>query len=163
MRLRSQIVFIRQRSRQRVPVARQCEGGMPCAWEEVVLLRLIRPTLRAFKDGTVTPTQAAVKLAPFLLVFGGPYGFDPPGPYQSEELTREISELAAPWPDRDQDRATQRGRGSCALACRSLRRTGPTDRLWKSRPYVMFDIVVNSRTRFHATEWPGSSVGRAYD
>jgi hypothetical protein len=65
-------------------------------WSEV-LLRLIGPTLRAFMDGTITPAQAAVKVAPFLLVFGGPYGFDPAtGPHQSEELTREISEFAAP-------------------------------------------------------------------
>jgi len=65
------------------------------AWEQVVF-RLIGPTLRAFKDGTITPAQAAVKVAPFVLVFGGPYGFDRPGPNHSEELTQEISEFAAP-------------------------------------------------------------------
>lgn len=72
------------------------------AWEQVVLPRLIGPTRRAFKNGTITPAQAAVKVAPFLLVFGGPYGFDVRSDaahdwaQRSEELTKEISEFAAP-------------------------------------------------------------------
>jgi hypothetical protein len=67
------------------------------AWAQVVLPRLIGPTLQAFIHGTVTPTQAAVKIAPFVLVFGGPYGFDSAtGPHLSQELTQKISEFAAP-------------------------------------------------------------------
>jgi hypothetical protein len=67
-----------------------------------VVTKIIGPPLQRFLKGGLSATEAAIKVAPFLLVLGGAYGFDPnekDDPIwhaRTEELTRRIGEFAAP-------------------------------------------------------------------
>ena len=67
-----------------------------------VVTRIIGPTLERFTKGDISAADAAIKVAPFVLVFGGAYGFDPqPGEdptwfARSQALTLQISAFAAP-------------------------------------------------------------------
>jgi hypothetical protein len=86
-------------------------GGARIEWQTVpqewlyaftrLLARIVEPTQRAFVQGDLTVSEAALRLAPVFLIWGG-YGMDPPPNadvatrQRISELMEKIAEFAAP-------------------------------------------------------------------